>query len=172
MFAQRRMEKIILQAQNEPTPEWLETCPVRLKNKLKQAHWYPKSDSQLKPKQAHRCAKSSSQICQIRLKIMPNQAKNKPIQAHMPHKCAQPGIQGQIKTKKTNKTKQKKFLVKSKMAAKMATIVGDVTSLPQRHHPWNIPHLVKKIKGFLLKVKSLSKYCCSISKTLTPTPKP
>ena len=45
---------------------------------------------------------------------MPNQAKNKQIQAHMPHKCAQPGIQGQIKTKKTkqNKTKQKKILGK------------------------------------------------------------
>ena len=26
-------------------------------------------------------------------------------------------------------------LVKSKMAAKMATIVGDVTGLQQRHHP-------------------------------------
>ena len=41
----------------------------------------------------------------------------------------------------------------SKMAAKMATIFGDVTGLQQRHHPWNIPHLVKKIKGFPLKVK-------------------
>ena len=40
------------------------------------------------------------------------------------------------------------------MAAKMATIVGDVTGLQQRHHPWNIPHLVKKMKGFPLKVKS------------------
>ena len=36
----------------------------------------------------------------------------------------------------------------------MATIVGDVTGLQQRHHPQNIPHLVKKIKGFPLKVKS------------------
>ena len=36
----------------------------------------------------------------------------------------------------------------------MAIIVGDVTDLQQRHHPWNIPHLVKKIKGFPLKVKS------------------
>ena len=40
------------------------------------------------------------------------------------------------------------------MAAKMATIVGDVTGLQQRHHPLNIPHLVKKIKGFPLKVKA------------------
>ena len=40
------------------------------------------------------------------------------------------------------------------MAAKMATIVGDVTGLPQCHYPYNIPHLVKKIKGFPLKVKS------------------
>ena len=36
----------------------------------------------------------------------------------------------------------------------MATIVGDVTGLQQRHHPQNIPHLVKKIKGFPLEVKS------------------
>ena len=36
----------------------------------------------------------------------------------------------------------------------MATIVGDVTGFQQRHHPKNIPHLVKKIKGFPLKVKS------------------
>ena len=36
----------------------------------------------------------------------------------------------------------------------MATSVGDVTGLQQRHHPWNIPPLVKKIKGFPLKSKS------------------
>ena len=36
----------------------------------------------------------------------------------------------------------------------MATIVGDVLGLQQRHHPKNILHLVKKIKGFPLKVKS------------------
>ena len=36
----------------------------------------------------------------------------------------------------------------------MATIVGDVLGLQQRHHPKNIPHLIKKIKGFPLKVKS------------------
>ena len=87
IFAQRRIEKIILQAQSEPTPlKWLETCPVRLKNKLKQAHWYAKSDSQVKPKQAHRYAKPGSRLCQIRL-------KNKPNQAHMPYKCARPGTQ-------------------------------------------------------------------------------
>ena len=40
------------------------------------------------------------------------------------------------------------------MPTKMATIVGDVTGFPRRHHPQNIPHLVKKIKGFPLKVKS------------------
>ena len=40
------------------------------------------------------------------------------------------------------------------MAAKMAIIVGDVTGLQQRYHPENIPLLVKKIKGFPLKVKS------------------
>ena len=47
-----------------------------------------------------------------------------------------------------------KVSVQSKMAAKMVTIVGDVTSLQQRHHPKNIPHLVEKIKGFPLKAKS------------------
>ena len=41
------------------------------------------------------------------------------------------------------------------MAAKMAIIVGDVTGRQQRHRPQYIPHsLVKKIKGFPLKVKS------------------
>ena len=40
------------------------------------------------------------------------------------------------------------------MAAEMATIVGDVTGLQQRHHPLNIPPLVEKIKGFPLKAKS------------------
>ena len=43
------------------------------------------------------------------------------------------------------------------MAAKIATIVGDVTGPQQRHHPQNIPHLVEKIKGFPLKVKSYRK---------------
>ena len=42
------------------------------------------------------------------------------------------------------------FLVKSKMAI----MFGDVTFLQQRHHRQNIPHLVGKIKGFALKVKS------------------
>ena len=36
----------------------------------------------------------------------------------------------------------------------MATIVGDVRGFQQRHHLQNIPHLVKKIKGFPLKTKS------------------
>ena len=36
----------------------------------------------------------------------------------------------------------------------MATLFGDVTGLQQRYHLWNIPHLVEKIKGFPLKVKS------------------
>ena len=40
------------------------------------------------------------------------------------------------------------------MAGKMATIVGDVTGLHQRHHPQNLPHLLKKMKGFPRKVKS------------------
>ena len=46
------------------------------------------------------------------------------------------------------------LLVKSKMVAKIATIVGDVTDPQQRHHPQNIPHLVEKIKDFPLKAKS------------------
>ena len=44
------------------------------------------------PNQAHRYAKSSSSLYQIRL-------KNKPNQAHMPHNCAKQGIQGQIRLK-------------------------------------------------------------------------
>ena len=40
------------------------------------------------------------------------------------------------------------------MAAKMATILGDVTDLQQRHHPLNIPHFFEKINGFPLKAKS------------------
>ena len=40
------------------------------------------------------------------------------------------------------------------VTSKMATFVGDVTGLQRRHHSQNIPHLVKKIKGFPLKVKS------------------
>ena len=36
----------------------------------------------------------------------------------------------------------------------MATIVGDVTDLQQRHHPLNIPHFFEKINGFPLKAKS------------------
>ena len=40
------------------------------------------------------------------------------------------------------------------MAAKMATNVGDVTGLQQRHHPSNIPHPVKKVKGFPLMIQS------------------
>ena len=36
----------------------------------------------------------------------------------------------------------------------MATMFGDVTDLQRRHHQSNIPHLVKKIKGFPLKAKS------------------
>ena len=40
------------------------------------------------------------------------------------------------------------------MVAKMATIVDDVTGPQQRHYLKNIRQLVKKIKGFPLKVKS------------------
>ena len=36
----------------------------------------------------------------------------------------------------------------------MRAMFGDVTDLQQRHHPYNIPHLVEKIKGFPLKAKS------------------
>ena len=40
------------------------------------------------------------------------------------------------------------------MVANMRAMFGDVTDLQQRHHPYNIPHLVEKIKGFPLKAKS------------------
>ena len=36
----------------------------------------------------------------------------------------------------------------------MPTIVGDVKGLQQPRHPLNIPHLVKKIKRFPVKVKA------------------
>ena len=36
----------------------------------------------------------------------------------------------------------------------MATIVGDVTGPQQRRYPYNISHLLEKIKGFPLRVKS------------------
>ena len=61
----------------------------------------------------------------------------------------------------------------------MATIVGAVTGLQQRHHPQNIPHLVEKIKGFPLKAKSFRNIYCNISETagrgsfnLPPPPTP
>ena len=41
----------------------------------------------------------------------------------------------------------KSFLENSKMAAKMATMLGDITCLQQRHHSWRIRHLVENIKG-------------------------
>ena len=37
----------------------------------------------------------------------------------------------------------------------METIVGDVTGLQQRHYPKNIPHIVEKTEGVLLKAKLL-----------------
>ena len=39
-------------------------------------------------------------------------------------------------------------MVKSKMAAKMATIDGDVTGLQQRDHPYTIPNFVEKVNAF------------------------
>ena len=58
-------------------------------------------------------------------------------------------------------------LVKSKMAARMTTIVGDVTGLQQCHHPQNIRYLVEKITRLSTEGKIVSKYC-NISKTCTP----
>ena len=40
------------------------------------------------------------------------------------------------------------------MVAQMATIVGDVTDLQQRHHPLNRPHFFEKINGFPRQAKS------------------
>ena len=39
-------------------------------------------------------------------------------------------------------------MVKSKMAAKMATIAGDVTGLQQRDQPYTIPNFVEKVNAF------------------------
>ena len=36
----------------------------------------------------------------------------------------------------------------------MATMLGDLTDLQQRHHPYNIPCLLEKVKGFPLVAKS------------------
>ena len=61
------------------------------------------------------------------------------------------------------------------MAAKMATIVGDVTGLQQLNHSWNIPHLVKKIRGCPLKVKLFFKILQHIQNSgegLHPPPPP
>ena len=55
------------------------------------------------------------------------------------------------------------------MEAKMATIVDDVTGFQQRHHPQNIPDLVKRTEGFPLKLKSLSKTLEMASIPPTPT---
>ena len=56
----------------------------------------------------------------------------------------------------------------------MATIVGDVLGLQQCYHPKNIPPLVKKIKGFPLKVKSFqnSATCQKLQGELSSTPPP
>ena len=57
------------------------------------------------------------------------------------------------------------FFLKFNMAAKMATILGDVTDLQQRHHPLNIPHFFEKINGFPLKAKSFGNtatYCAYV----------
>ena len=41
------------------------------------------------------------------------------------------------------------------MAAKMTSMLGDVTGLQQRHHPYkNIPHLFDRIEGFPLNALS------------------
>ena len=39
------------------------------------------------------------------------------------------------------------------MAAKVATMFGDVTGPKQRHYPQNIVYLVEKIKAFSVKAK-------------------
>ena len=52
----------------------------------------------------------------------------------------------------------------------MATIVGDVTGLQQRHHPLNIPPLVEKIKGFPLKANQHIKNAGERSSINSPPP--
>ena len=65
------------------------------------------------------------------------------------------------------------FNGKSKMAAKTATLFGDVTGLQQHHHTWNISHLVEKIKGFPLKVKSFQNIATYLGRVPSiPSPSP
>lgn len=57
--------------------------------------------------------------------------------------------------------------------SKMAIMFGDVTVLHQRHHTWNIPHPVEKIKGFPLKAKSFQNIATCLGRgTLNPAPSP
>ena len=67
------------------------------------------------------------------------------------------------------------FNCKSKMAAKTATLFGDVTGFQQHHHTCNISHLVEKIKGFPLKAKSfqnIATYLGRGSINSVPLPRP
>ena len=65
------------------------------------------------------------------------------------------------------------FNGKSKMAAKTATLCGDVTGLQRHHHTWNISHLVEKIKGFPLKVKSFQNIATYLGRgSINPVPLP
>ena len=65
------------------------------------------------------------------------------------------------------------FNGKSKMAAKTATLFGDVTGLQQHHHTWNISLLVEKIKGFPLKVKSFQNIATYLARgSINPVPLP
>ena len=49
-----------------------------------------------------------------------------------------------VKRKKIPSSCGFNLILKFLVIFKMATIVGDVTGLQQRHHPQNIPHLVLK----------------------------
>ena len=45
------------------------------------------------------------------------------------------------------------------MAAKMATMFGDVTGLQQGDPPWNIPHLIREYQRLSTEGKIFPKYC-------------
>ena len=80
-----------------------------------------------------------------------------------------------VKRKKIPSSCGFNLILKFLVIFKMATIVGDVTGLQQRHHPQNIPHLVLKEDQRLSTESQIVSKSCNISKTAgrvpsTPSP--
>ena len=139
IFAQIIIEQIILQAQNEPTPKWLETCLIRLKNKLKQAHRYAKSDSQISqsrltdlPSQAQDYAKSG---WKIRLKCrtnVPNQVQiRRPLRDPLERKIQLSfPLQSWTKASNTPTTRRSKIQARFVRGPHLASTTRNTEELP------------------------------------------